>query len=86
MFTFRAGAYYDPTPTNEDYFTPETVSLNTVALTFGLSIVAVEGLSIDLSYLQLFGLESDKAYTPDGFAGTYKSQSYIPGLGLSYNF
>jgi long-chain fatty acid transport protein len=86
MFTFRGGAYYDPTPTDENYFTPETVSLNTVALTFGLSIVPVEGLSIDLSYLQLFGLESEKSYMPDGFEGTYKTLSYIPGLGVSYNF
>ncbi|OQX74607.1 MAG: hypothetical protein B6D64_12635, partial [Bacteroidetes bacterium 4484_276] len=29
MITVRAGAYYDPTPTNKDYFTPETPSLNT---------------------------------------------------------
>ncbi len=38
MFTFRAGAYYDPSPTNEDYFTPETVSLDNIAFTLGLSI------------------------------------------------
>ena len=86
MFSFRAGAYYDPTPTNEQYFTPETVSLNTVGLTLGVSIVPVEGLSIDLSYLQLFGMEADKSYDPDNFSGTYKTASFIPGIGVSYNF
>lgn len=82
----RAGVYYDPTPTNEDYFTPETVSLDQVAFTLGLSYMPAKRLSIDLSYLQLEGLESDKAYTPDNFEGTYKTRAFIPGIGLSYNF
>jgi len=86
VFAFRAGLYYDPTPTNENYFTPETVSLNTVAWTLGVSIVPVKNLSIDLSYLQLHGLEAEKTYKPDDFGGTYKTLTAIPGLGLSYNF
>ncbi|MCB0806886.1 MAG: outer membrane protein transport protein [Bacteroidales bacterium] len=82
----RAGIYYDPTPTNEDYFTPETVSLNTFAFTLGLSVMPVEGLSIDLSYLQLEGLEDDRMYTPDNFGGTYHARTFIPGIGVSYSF
>lgn len=85
-FTFRAGVYYDPSPTHDDYFTPETVSLNTVAWTLGMSWVPVENLSIDLSYLQLHGLETEKNYLPGGFGGTYKVLTMIPGLGVSYNF
>ncbi len=82
----RAGVYYDPTPTNEKYFTPETVSLNTMAFTLGLSFMPVEGLSIDLSYLQLEGLEDDRSYEPDNFSGTYRARTFIPGIGVSYNF
>ena len=85
-FIARAGIYYDKTPTNEEYFSPETVSLNQIAFTLGLSIMPVEGFFIDLSYLQLEGLESDKKYTPDNFEGTYKTRAFIPGIGLSYNF
>ena len=86
MFTFRAGLYYDPSPTDDDYFNPETVSLNTVAWTLGVSIVPVKNLSIDLSYLQLHGLETEKSYVPANFSGTYKVITAIPGLGVSYNF
>ena len=86
MFAFRAGLYYDPSPTDDDYFNPETVSLNTVAWTLGMSIVPVDGLSIDLSYLQLHGLEAEKWYTPANFGGKYKVITAIPGLGVSYNF
>lgn len=82
----RAGAYYDSSPTNPDYFTPETVSLNTFAYTLGLSYSPVEMLSIDVSFLQLFGQKSEMSYTPDNFKGTYKTITYIPGLGVSLKF
>ncbi len=82
----RAGVYYDLTPTNEDYFSPETVSLNTFAYTLGLSWEPIKVLSIDLSYLQTFGLQSYKSYKPDNFSGTYKSAAYIPGLGVTFKF
>lgn len=85
-FIARVGFYYDPTPTNKNYFTPETVSLNTVAFTFGLSIMPVKNLSIDLSYLQLEGLKEDRTYTPDNFGGTYRTRTFIPGIGIGYNF
>jgi long-chain fatty acid transport protein len=86
MVTLRAGGYYDPSPTDESYITPETVSLNTLAFTLGLSINPTEKLSIDLSYLQLAGLKAEKTYLPDSFGGTYKSAAYIPGIGVSYHF
>jgi len=82
----RAGGYYDPSPVNDMYFSPETPSLNNIGLTAGLSFKPVEKLSIDLSFLYLMGMEADKNYTPDNFGGTYKSRIYIPGFGLTYNF
>lgn len=82
----RAGAYYDSSPTNSEYFTPETVSLNTFAYTLGLSYEPVEMLSIDVSFLQLFGQESEMNYAPENFKGTYQTITYIPGLGVSLNF
>lgn len=85
-FIFRGGLYYDTSPANDDYFSPETVSMNTLAYTLGLSIEPVEGLSIDLSWLNLFGLEDSRAYLPDNFNGSYSTITYIPGLGISYTF
>jgi long-chain fatty acid transport protein len=86
MFTFRAGFYYDNTPTDENYFTPETISLNTIAFTLGASIQPVKGLNIDLSYLELHGLQAKKNYEPANFSGEYKTITLIPGIGLSYQF
>ncbi|MCE1168332.1 MAG: outer membrane protein transport protein [Sphingobacteriia bacterium] len=84
--TVRAGAYYDATPTNEDYFNPETVSLNTVAFTLGLSYKPINNLTIDLSYLQLHGLESERYYKPANFGGKYKTFTMVPGIGINYSF
>ncbi len=82
----RLGFYYDKTPTNETYFSPETVSLDQLAFTAGISLKPVKGLCIDLSYLQLLGLKADKTYKPENFSGTYKSNAFIPGIGLTYSF
>jgi long-chain fatty acid transport protein len=86
MFTFRAGFYYDNSPANEKYFTPETVTLNTLAFTLGATITPIEGLDIELSYLELHGMEAEKTYEPDNFSGTYKTMTAIPGIGISYRF
>ena len=84
--TVRAGGYYDPSPVNEDYFSPETPSLNNLGLTAGLSFMPVEKLSVDLSFLYIMGMEAKKNYTPDNFGGTFKSRVYIPGIGFTYSF
>ncbi len=82
-FEVRAGAYYDPSPVNSEYFSPETPSMNSIGLTAGLSVYPTEKLSIDLSFLYISGLEGDRQYTPDNFGGTFKTKTYIPGIGIS---
>ena len=48
--TVRAGAYYDPSPCNPNYFTPETPSLDNTGLTCGLSYSPTKKVSIDFSF------------------------------------
>ncbi len=84
--TVRAGMYYDRSPSNEDYFTPETVSLNTFAYTLGFSYRPTSSLSIDASFLQLFGGKAERTYQPDNFGGTYQANTIIPGMGVSFHF
>ncbi|NCA85825.1 MAG: hydrocarbon degradation protein [Clostridia bacterium] len=86
MITVRAGAYYDPTPTNKDYFNPETPSLNTIGLSAGITIRPTEHLAIDLSYLHLETQKDTRSYMPEYFTGEYKTRTMIPGIGISYNF
>ena len=83
--TLRAGAYYDPSPCNPDYFTPETPSLNNMAFTCGLSYSPVKKVSIDLSFLYIQGQQKNLTFLPDNFSGTYKTRFFIPGIGVSFN-
>lgn len=85
-YQFRVGGYYDPSPVNSDYFSPETPSLNSVGITAGLTYKPIENLALDLSFLFISGQEGDRSYLPDNFSGTYKTYTYIPGLGLTFNF
>ncbi len=84
-FYLRAGAYYDPSPVNEIYFSPETPSLDNLAFTGGLSFLPMQNLSIDLSLLFILGFEGEREFAPANFGGTYKSRIMIPGLGISYS-
>lgn len=83
--TVRAGAYYDPSPCNPNYFTPETPSLNNTAISCGLSYSLVKKVSLDLSFLYIQGQKKDLKFLPDNFSGTYKTRFFIPGIGLSIN-
>jgi len=82
----RVGGYYDMTPTNEKYYTPETPGANKIGLSCGLSYQVTEGLAVDASFLYIRGLERKASYDPEGFAGTYNAWAYIPGIGITYNF
>ena len=83
---FRLGAYFDPSPVNTDYFSPETPGLNNIGLSTGLSFLPLSELSLDLSLLYVMGMERSVQYEPENFNGAYKSRAYIPGVGISYQF
>jgi len=82
----RIGAYFDPSPVKNDYLNPQTPSLNETGFTCGFSIYPMKGFSVDASFLYLLGAKRSGTYSPDNFAGTYRTGFSIPGLGLSYSF
>jgi long-chain fatty acid transport protein len=86
IVTIRAGGYYDPTPVPDGYLNPQTPSSNQVGMTCGLSVFPMKGLSIDAAFLYVMGMERTGTYSPDNFPGTYKTATYSPGIGLTYNF
>lgn len=89
--TLRGGYYIDETPVRSGFFAPETPRNDSQGYTAGLSFNVSPKISIDASFLYLRFKEvneSYNAYTEDGievpFEGTYKSSSFIPGIGMSY--
>jgi long-chain fatty acid transport protein len=84
--TLRAGAYYDATPTNKEYYTPETPGANKTGITGGATIRPFENFEIDLSMLYIHGQKREAEYVPDNFKGTYYTNAFIPGIGFTYSF
>ena len=90
-FALRGGAYFDESPVQEGFFSPETPRNDSFGFTGGFSYNVTQKLAIDASFLYLAFREVDAsydAYTESGveapFAGTYRSSAFAPGLGLSY--
>lgn len=81
----RAGGYFDPSPVNDEFFSPETPSLDNLAFTTGLSYLPNQRVSIDASLLYIIGLEKEVSFSPENFGGKYASRVLIPGLGISFS-
>ncbi len=91
MFTLRAGYYFDGTPVREGYFAPETPRNDSNNFTAGLTVNVSKSLQIDASFLYSHFKEVDASYDyyyENGmavpFKGTYKTNAFVPGLGLTY--
>src|SRR5688572_9963252 len=86
-FTLRAGGYYDQSPVQDGYLTPETPDADARGLSAGLGYRFGESFQVDASFLYINKKErTDLADKSGGIAGTYKAVAYIPGLALSYKF
>ncbi|MEQ8910516.1 MAG: outer membrane protein transport protein [Vicingaceae bacterium] len=92
--TARLGGYYDESPIQDEFFNPETPNSDNIGITAGLSYTLNDKLAIDASFIYIDGQERESYYSGnnlnrtngDNFGGKYKSRSFIPGIGIRYNF
>ena len=91
MFTLRAGYYFDETPVRRGYFAPETPRNDSNNFTAGLTWNIGDHFQIDASFLYSHFKEVDASYDyyfEDGisvpFKGTYKTNAFVPGIGITY--
>ncbi|MHA6249494.1 OmpP1/FadL family transporter [Pontibacter sp. CAU 1760] len=83
----RAGAYYDQTPVQDGYLTPETPDADSRGLSVGLGYNVSDLISLDASFLYINKAErTDTADKSNSIGGTYKSIAYIPGLAVNFKF
>ena len=91
----RLGVYYDETPVDDDYLTPESPSTNKLGSTIGFSFRPISNLSIDASFLYSngsgsLGRDATSGSNPDkvgdGLNGRYEVQAWVPSVGVSFNF
>lgn len=89
----RLGTSYDFSCVKDGYVGPETPDADRVTGSAGLSYQVTESFGVDASFLfeallKRTQTQSDllNSGTTDRVAGTYRTDAYIPGLGLHYKF
>ena len=85
-FTVRGGAYYDFTPVQNGYMTPETPDMDKIGICAGLSYSITEKMKIDASFLYITGNERSDKNIESGFEGRWKSGAFIGGISFNYTF
>jgi len=91
MFTLRTGYYFDESPVQKGYFAPETPRNDSNNYTAGVTVNIGDHLQIDASFLYSHFKEVNASYDhykesgkPVPFGGTYKTNAFVPGLGVTY--
>lgn len=84
--TIRGGAYYDFSPVQDGYMTPETPDMDKIGLTAGVSY-SINNFQVDASFMYIFGSEERRDTNIEtGFSGRWTSRAFIPGVSFSYKF
>lgn len=82
----RAGVYYDTTPVQDGYVTPETPDSDRIGITLGAGFNANKHFRLDVSLLYNQTKQRTDTNLETGFSGTYQTKTIIPGIGFSYVF
>jgi len=85
-FAVMAGGAWDPTPSDDQYVSPDAVDADRLSLSAGLTYEPVRNLNIMavVNYTTTAGREV--SYAPENFSGKYQIKSVSPGIGVSYKF
>ncbi|OFY86434.1 MAG: hypothetical protein A3F72_11600 [Bacteroidetes bacterium RIFCSPLOWO2_12_FULL_35_15] len=85
-WTVRLGTYYDMSPVQAGYLTPETPDADKLGITAGVSFNVTKKIHIDASLLYIEGMKRTDTNKETEFGGTYKSKAVVPGFSLEYVF
>ncbi len=82
----RAGVGYAFTPVKDGYVTPEAPDANRLILSAGFGYKFSPKFDLDLSFLYEDIEKRTQTNDESGLSGTFKTNVYIPGIGISYKW
>lgn len=82
----RLGLYFDNSPIQPGYLSPEMPDADKVGFTCGLSYKVGKYVRLDGSFLYEEGMKRTDTNTETQFSGTYKTHVFVPGIGMSVVF
>lgn len=85
-FSARAGAYYDFTPVQDGFVTPDLPDANRIGLTAGTTVKINSLLSVDATIEYVHTSIRDGVDAEANFSGTYQTTAIVPGFALQLFF
>ncbi len=90
----RAGSYYDPSPVDEGYMTPETPDLDRIGLSTGFGYAFTPDIGMNASLLVVTSSTREQSEQAAIEAGTFgdvpigdfKTLAWLPGLSIYHKF
>ncbi|MFW5706378.1 MAG: OmpP1/FadL family transporter [Bacteroidota bacterium] len=82
----RAGLFFQEGASGTDFFSPEKPDANKLGITGGISLLPLERLTIDISFVYIHSPAVQQQYIPASFIGTYQSAVFSSGIGITYSF
>lgn len=86
IFDIRGGFYFDKSPVQDGYTTPETPDSDKFGITAGGTARIGDNLEIDASFMWVEAKKRFDINLENNFGGTYKARAFVPSLGVTYNF
>jgi long-chain fatty acid transport protein len=80
----RAGAFYDVVPVEARYTQPILPDANRIAVTAGAGFKLSDNLTLDVSYMFVYGLQREVTGSTFGFDGIYNSWANALAFSFSY--
>lgn len=85
-FTGRLGYYYDPSPSPDAYWSPETPSTDNQGFTAGFSYKLNTHLDFDAAYVYIHGRERSVNNQTEDFFGQVYTRAQVASFGFSLHF
>lgn len=82
----RAGVYFDMTPVEDGYLSPEGPDANRIGCSVGLTYQPSEKVGVDASLIYVRSIERTGGNDDAGFYGTYKIAVVVPSVGVHLAF
>lgn len=82
----RAGFYYDKSPVQAGYLTPETPDADKIGISLGTTYRIGRHIDLDASFLWVEGKKRADTNLESNFGGTYKARAFIPSIGINWRF
>jgi len=81
----RCGFLYDPMPVESDNIEPVLPEGDRLGGSLGIGMKMSDSFSMDLSYLGIYGMQTEVENNPNGFNGIYNTWANVFALSLSYH-